>query len=120
MPFLVLGVQRGTLPGAPKAVVGVRSDILLVFYELTTGFKFWVQGHPAIDEDGCSLHVVGGIRGEPDRHSANFIRLTNALRRNQLHQVAIGFGSAPSLLVDRRTDGARRNAVHANAVASDF
>src|SRR5436190_1065347 len=83
-------------------------------------FETGVKRHAAVDVEGCSRDIIGVVGREPHGSAANLVGLTDAFVGDQLEQIGIGSGCAPSLRVDGRPNRAGGYAVHANAVGCDF
>src|SRR5688572_18362073 len=72
--------------GTPASGVGSLDGSIRSASRLEAG----IQRHAAIDEQADSRDVVGIVRGEPHHRAANLLRLTDALVRNQFHQLVVG------------------------------
>src|SRR5262245_49212006 len=87
---------------------------------LAAGLESRIQRHATIDEDAGAVDVVAFVARQPDAGAADVVRLTDAFVGDELHQLAVGFGRAPSFHVNGCADGAGTDRVDADAVRGHF
>src|SRR5438876_5066089 len=86
-----------------------RADKIAIVTILTSSLEARIKRHAAIDEQRCTLDIIGLVTGQPDGSTANFLRFADSLVGDQFEQFVVVLGRVPSLHVNRCPDRARRN-----------
>src|SRR6266478_1415958 len=82
----------------------------------TARLKSRIERHATIHEQADTMHVVGVVRAKPHGRVADLPSFADALVRNELHQLVVGFGRIPRLHVDGGADRAGADRVHTDTI----
>src|SRR5438128_11967117 len=95
------------------------ADRIAIVTGLTSSLEAGIERHAAIDEQRCTLDVVGFIAGEPNGDAPNFFWFADAFVGNQLKQLIVMLRRILGLHFNRFADGASSNGVNLIALRCD-